>query len=57
MGVGATKAAVINAMCESEVVHLATHGVPDGLYLAEPTMEEGKLAMQESVEPSPSASF
>ena len=47
IGDDATKPAVVEAMRRCDVVHLATHGVPDGVLLGGPTPEQGKLSMGE----------
>jgi CHAT domain-containing protein len=43
----ATKPAVVEAMRMCEIVHLATHGAPDGVFLSGPTADEGMLTMAE----------
>ena len=47
VGDAATKAAVVAEMVSSDIVHLATHGEPDGVLLGGPTKAEGKLSMGE----------
>ena len=47
VGAQATKKAVVNAMCNSEHMHLSTHGDQDGVYLSGPTVNESKLTMAE----------
>ena len=47
IGDDATKPAVVEAMRRCDVVHLATHGEPDGVLLGGARKEEGKLSMGE----------
>ena len=47
VGNEATKAAVVAALGSSDIVHLATHGEPDGVLLGGATKDEGKLSMGE----------
>ena len=47
IGDAATKPAVVEAMRRCDLVHLATHGVPDGVLLGGATIAEGKLSMGE----------
>ena len=47
IGDAATKPAVVEAMRHCDVIHLATHGVPDGVLLGGATREKGKLSMAE----------
>ena len=47
VGAQATKEAVVDAMCSSELMHFATHGDDEGVYLSGATVEEGKLSMAE----------
>ena len=43
----ATKPAVVEAMRTCEILHLATHGAPSGVYLSGSTDDEGMLTMAE----------
>ena len=43
----ATKPAAVELMAESDVIHLATHGAPDGLFFAGESEAEGTLSMAE----------
>uniref|UniRef100_A0A7S2H3D5 CHAT domain-containing protein n=1 Tax=Haptolina brevifila TaxID=156173 RepID=A0A7S2H3D5_9EUKA len=43
----ATKAAVVAAMALSDVVHLATHGAPDGIFFAGSNEADATLSMGE----------
>ena len=47
IGDAATKPAVVEAMRRCDVVHLATHGEPDGVLLGGATKDQGKLSMGE----------
>ena len=47
IGDDATKPAVVEAMRRCDVVHLATHGVPDGVLLGGASKADGKLSMGE----------
>jgi len=47
IGDEATKPAVVEAMRRCDVVHLATHGEPDGVLLGGATKGDGKLSMGE----------
>ena len=38
---------MVKALSDSEIIHLATHGAPDGVYLSGATKVEGKLTMAE----------